>query len=384
MKKAASILCMSLVWMFFLGFQPTRALASEAAGDSSTSQAQQDPNDIGFFIRPILPENQVGDKVSYFDLMMTPGQRQALEVEIVNRNSYPIDVSVEAISASTSANGEIDYKTPGVQDESLLLPFTEVAAVRQAVLTVPAEGSISAFVDLAMPQQSFDGTVLGGLVFEKLLPEEDDTSASGSAAQGAVIQNTYSYVLGVKLAESDVAVAPAFALFEIETTLQGGQPAVIHYIRNTQAVIVKDMAVTLTIRREGADGTVASLERTVDMAPNSAMALAVTPLDGELASGRYTSTVDLATETESWTLEEGFEVDEQTARTIRAQTTQPVSGAQAAFPLWAVILIIALAAIAVLFAVLLIVAGHKKRRAEKVQQMARERDRFIHRGQGKQ
>lgn len=369
-------------------FPPARAAAPpvEDASGSSASQSESasedaaapDPHEIGFFIRPRLPENQ-REQASYFDLRVEPGGRQALEVEIVNRNSYAIDIGVEAVSASTNAAGAIDYKTPGVEDSSLALPFTSVAAPREDVVTVPAEGSVVAYIDLVLPAASFDGVVLGGLVFEKLAPEQaQDDGSSQEAPLGAVIQNTYSYVVGVVLNETDTPVAPDFELFEIEATTLNGRPAVIHYIRNTRPVLVKGMELKLDIYREGETTPVAGVEQAVDMAPNSVLALAVFPEDGELAAGRYTSKAALTLEDESWPLKGAFEVDAETAQTLRSETTQPVV-TESVFPVWAIVLIVALAA-AVLLLVLLLALTARRKREEARRLRALERDRFSHRG----
>ncbi len=72
-----------------------------------------------FTVQAVLPENQVNQNVSYFDLLMEPGDKQTLEVVLTNKTDKPVDVQVEAITASTNRNGIIDYSTPNISDETM-------------------------------------------------------------------------------------------------------------------------------------------------------------------------------------------------------------------------------------------------------------------------
>ena len=63
---------------------------------------------IGYYVRAVLPDNQISNNLSYFDLRMQPGQSQTLEVEVVNESDKVITVDLAAVSASTNRNGIIE------------------------------------------------------------------------------------------------------------------------------------------------------------------------------------------------------------------------------------------------------------------------------------
>lgn len=98
-----------------------------ASGLSAQATSEDATGDIGYYVRAVLPENQIDDNLTYFDLRMEPGKAQTLEVEVVNETNETITVDVAAISASTNRNGVIDYKTPAIRDVTLVHPFSELA-----------------------------------------------------------------------------------------------------------------------------------------------------------------------------------------------------------------------------------------------------------------
>jgi Bacterial protein of unknown function (DUF916)./Protein of unknown function C-terminal (DUF3324). len=240
----------------------------------------------GFSVHAIRPENQINDQVSYFDLHMQPNQTQTLSVEITNTFTTPITIIVEAISASTSQNGIIDYKTPGIQDETLRIPFSDISIVEEPSILVPANSTKTANITITMPDDMFDGVILGGLVFTREM--EEDTNA-----QTTSIKNQFNYVIGAKLSETQNIVLPQFEIVEIIPETVNYQPAFTHKIRNTQAAIVKNMSIDVSIVNEKHIVQATASMRGVDMAPNSIMPFIVTPNDTILKPGDYLSNIHL-------------------------------------------------------------------------------------------
>ena len=118
----------------------------------------------GYYVRAVLPDNQISNNLSYFDLRMQPGQSQTLEVEVVNESDKVITVDLAAVSASTNRNGIIDYKTPDIRDETLKIPFSEIAAPEDTSIVIEAHSTAMARITIDMPAEVYDGVVLGGLV----------------------------------------------------------------------------------------------------------------------------------------------------------------------------------------------------------------------------
>lgn len=327
------------------------------------SQQQEEAADsIGFYVRAILPENQINDRLSYFDLQMTPSQVQALEIEVVNETNESITVDIDAISASTNRNGVIDYKTPDIRDKTLRYPFSEIADIETQDLTIPANGTGIASIVINMPAEEYDGVILGGLVLTRRTEAEQETG------NGMSLQNVYSYVIGVKLSETDVPVEPDFEIESVQGESVNYQASMVHYIRNFTAAIAKDMNIQIAVTDEEGN-VVAEIERDgIDMAPNSTMPLAVsllpdggesngsgqTQTPGDLASGDYTSEIKIDHNGQTWDFIHKFTIGSAEADNINNETIGAGPEAGGSFDnLPIILLIIAIAVIAIMFVLLM-------------------------------
>lgn len=369
MKKIATALAATaLAVLVLLTAGALPAITAHAASASTGSG-------IGFYVKAVLPENQIDDSLTYFDLRVAPGQTQTLQVEVVNETDESITVDIGAISASTNRNGVIDYKTPNIRDKTLQHPFSEMAVLENTCLSIPAHKSQTARVTITLPQSEYDGVVLGALVFTRR-PED-----APAPSEGMALQNVYSYVIGVKLSENDTAVLPNFELESIEADTVNYQPAMVHLIRNKNAAIAKNMALHVVVRDESGN-TVAKVERTgVDMAPNSAMALAVTPGEGapsestaqtpgQLQPGHYTSEITLEMDGQSWNFQQAFTIGSIEAESINSESvgaTTPATG----LPLRTV-LVILLAVASLVILILVIILLRVLRRREETRELNRQ------------
>lgn len=319
-----------------------------------------DSSEVGFSVKAVLPENQNDTGVSYFDLRMVPGQEQDLVVQVVNSGDATIEIEVEAISASTNENGVIDYQTIDMHDETLETPFSDIASVQDSsVLTIAAHSSKSAVIHVVMPQKQYDGTVLGGLVFSK---RDADASSSETMEQESesdiTIKNVYSYVIGVKLTETDVVVSPDFEAVVAAPELTNYRVGVTHHIRNKEAAIAKDVTMDIEIYQQGGDTTIQTAhEDDISMAPNSVIPYAI-PWDGPLDPGSYVSHVTMTMEDRQWEFDMPFEVSASMAASINSGSVDMPEEV----PWWAIAVIILLA-ILIILATILLVLNWRKRKA---------------------
>ncbi|MEA5001902.1 MAG: DUF916 and DUF3324 domain-containing protein [Christensenella sp.] len=318
---------------------------------------------VGFSVSANLPENQKNSGVSYFDLQMEAKQKQALSVQVFNESTEEIKVKVAAISASTNANGIIDYKTPDVGDETLKTPFSEIAEVKTPELTIPAGKSATAVVGIEMPAEVYDGVILGGIVLTQVKEDEQTSQPSGQQAQqGVYINNEYSYVLGVKLTETDKEVLPAFVGVEAKPELLNYRVNVVHYIRNTEAAIAKNVQLDIEVYSQNEQAVVKTSTKTIDMAPNSVMPYAVM-WDGEIAPGKYVSNVSMKLEDKEWKFELPFEVSAQTAQEINKESVEQSQG----IPWWVILLIVILVVLILVIVFLLAAMKRRKKKEETVE-----------------
>lgn len=322
--------------------------------------AAEKSEEVGFSVSAVLPENQADSGVSYFDLQMEPGQKQDLRVQVYNENAEEIKVKAEAISASTNRNGIIDYKTSNVKDETLKIPFSEIAEVRTPLLTIPGGGTQTAIVSVEMPKEEYDGTVLGGIVLTQVKGDgQEQPESTREVQQGVYIDNEYSYVLGVKLQETNKAVLPAFEGIKAQPELVNYRVNVVHYIRNSEAAIAKNAEVSIEIYSESEQKAVKTDAKTIDMAPNSVMPYAVS-WGAEIAPGKYVSHVLMKQADREWNFDLPFEVSAQTAQQINHESVEE----KQAMPWWVLLLIVLIILLIVVIVILLIMMKRKKRDAE--------------------
>lgn len=313
--------------------------------------AADETNDIGFYVRARLPQNQLDDQLTYFDLRVAPGAVQTLEVEVVNETDEAMIIDLSAVSASTNRNGVIDYKTPDIRDVSLKVPFAEIASLENNALTLPARSTQTARITISLPPETFDGVVLGGLSFTRR-PAADQ-------AQGAAnVQNAYSYVVGVKLSETEAVVTPEFELDKISGELINYQGAFVHGLRNKNAAIAKGVSLSAAVKNAKGEVVAEVKEKTIDMAPNSLMPLALTPLGGTLNPGDYISEITMSHEGRSWSWQESFTIGSVDARSISEASV----GQTRTFPLQTLLLVLlTLAAVTIVTLLILLL---RRRKAE--------------------
>ena len=316
----------------------------------STPVIAATPSGSGFFVKARLPENQLNQTVSYFDLRMQPSQTQILEVEITNDFDTPISVNIEAISASTNRNGIIDYKTPDIQDESLHTPLSDIVTASEETLVILGNSTQIATFTVIMPDDSFDGTILGGLVFTREVDEEIQGDST-------IINNMFSYVIGLKLSELDTIILPEFEIVKVFPETVNYRPSFTHSIRNMRPLIIKGMNVRATVRdKSGAIQATTSMMN-VDMAPNSIMPLGAAPENGLLAPGKYHSAIELEYDGDIFTFDVPFTIEDTDAEQINAESVTKTSQTHNLLPL---ILIIALTII-----IFLVLLFFKKKKDEK-------------------
>ena len=269
---------------------------------------------VGFSITPVLPENQQQNGSTFFDLLVYPGQEQDLVVVVHNENPDDIIVLVEAVTASTNRNGDVDYTSKkATMDETLQIPLEEMITIPQTHYTVPADSSLPISVTLNVPEQPFDGIVLGSIRVLKEITEEE-------RAAGGMIVNQFAYVVAVRLAQSRDAgnIQPDFALGEVTAELVNHRASIVAQIRNPTPRLSSGTNVTATIYPKGSDQSIFSYDMPdVSFAPNSIFNLSFVDRAGYgIEAGEYTAKVCVEYLGETWDFERDFTITPQQAAVV--------------------------------------------------------------------
>jgi len=297
-----------------------------------------------FSVSAVLPENQRRNGSAFFDLLVHPGQKQDLIVEIRNTSSTEIVVLVETITASTSRNGQINYTASGEMDDSLEFSFSDMVAMPQSYYDIPAESTIQVPISLTVPDAPFAGAILGSIrVLREATQEEKD-------AAGAIV-NQYAHVTAVRLVQSENAedIQADFALGEINVELVNYRASIIANVSNTQPIIIKGATASAVIYPKGSDQAIfeSSIE-SLDFAPNSVFPYSFVDREGYgIDAGDYTAVISIGYGGRDWSFKQDFTIEPKAADAVNEgavnQHGQVRPGAEpvapAGTPVWVYIMI---------------------------------------------
>ena len=271
---------------------------------------------IEYSVRAIIPDNQIDNRLTYFDLRMEPGQIQELSLTVQNSSNEEIQLMIEPNTALTNQNGVIDYSHHEIEekDSSLRYSFSELISEKQLV-TVGANETKEVNFILEMPDEIFDGIILGGFYIYQVNKEEPE--------QTVMLQNQFAFVIGVKLSMTDLEITPDLALNDIQSTLINYRTAVTANIQNTEATIINNLDVSAQITREGEKAILYETSRTgLSMAPNSNFDFPISLENQPIEAGQYQLYLTATNGEQAWEFERSFEIDSEIASELNQEAIE--------------------------------------------------------------
>ena len=244
---------------------------------------------VGYTVNAVLPKNQDDSSATYFALRVKPGQRQNLTVAISNETKKSQRFQVNVNQAVTNNNGVIDYsQTNPDLDSSLKVGIRDVFAKQKLpTVTVPAKSSKNVSVQLKMPTKKINGMILGGINVRKL------GTSNNQAKQGVSLTNTFAYVIGVRLRESAINVAPNMALLSVKAGQSNSLNQVNAVLQNPEPGIMSNLKVKAQVTKANDSKVILQNEKSnMAMAPNSHFTYALPWGNKQLKAGTYTLTLD--------------------------------------------------------------------------------------------
>ncbi|MDR2654514.1 MAG: DUF916 and DUF3324 domain-containing protein [Oscillospiraceae bacterium] len=366
-KSGKSIVFYLLVFVMLSGLTIFPGYADE--------ESEINLNKVNFTAQAVLPENQIQNNASgsnpklYFDLKMEPEQEQLLELIVTNKSEEEITVGVSTLTASTNGNGIIAYPEDGLYDESLVYKFSDIAKAEEDEVKIPKLESKSVFVRVKMPKDRYDGVLMGGI---SVLQKPLDSEMNLESEMGIVKQ--LRYIIGVRLAENlDLKFEPEFEIGDIESAIVDYYPAIVVPIKNTQALIARQIRAEVKVYPAGSGEVYA--ERVMDdaeMAPNSILPFPLKDETGErFRAGDYRAEVKLELEGQTYEFAKDFvltqeKVDE--VNTSIANIYNPVIPASAQEQEGGsnIILIVVISAVASIIIILSVLLILRKKKIKKI------------------
>lgn len=313
---------------------------------------------VGFNYKVIKPENQK-NQVGYFDLKMSPGQKQTVQIELSNGTDDEMTIGVSLNGAKTNGNGVIEYGPTIIEnDKSLKYNFVDVVKGPKEV-KLPAKTMVPLNLEITMPESSFDGSISGGIQLKQVNQAEKDSEKK------AGITNEYAFLVGMILSETDKKVAPNLEFNKAYAGLTNYRNAIFLNFSNVEAEYLEDMTVDAQIMKGDAKEVLYDTKKAgMRMAPNTLIDFPVEMNGDRMEPGDYTAHVLVTSGKEKWEWTEKFTITNDEADKFNSQD---VSLTQERGINWVLIAIIVGAVIAVALIVFFIirVVGKNKRKKKK-------------------
>ncbi len=231
----------------------------------NTASAQEN-QEIGFSYRNIPVKNQLSSG-SFFDLMMKPGQKQALLTEITNTSNEEIVIKVTVSNATTAESGIINYSPSNAKNTDELKPSLKELAKVPKTITIPKGATRNLKIELTMPKEKFAGILLGGIQLEQVITESEDNNKKKDQS---FVSSQFAYVYSISLRESkeEQKIELTYLDSQFQSTTEGER--VVTRFSNDSAAIVKGMQVEAEITAKNSEKVLISKKTSnLKMAPQS-------------------------------------------------------------------------------------------------------------------
>ncbi|EOV9529248.1 DUF916 and DUF3324 domain-containing protein [Bacillus cytotoxicus] len=268
--------------------------------------------EMKFAVTAVIPENQIDKNQSYFDLKMKPGQKQTLQVQMKNDTDKDVIVETYANTAITNSNGIVDYSTKNPKfDSTLKFPFSKIAKVQKET-KIPAKSTVTLDVNVEMPNEPFDGVILGGLYFK----EKEDEKIKGKS-DNVQIKNKYAYAIGVVLSETNNEVKPDLKLNDIKPGQVNARNVVTANLQNTKAAMLKHLTVDAKVYTEKGKNILHETKKEdLRMAPNSNFDYAISWENKALEPGTYRLEMKATDGDQKWEWTKKFTIEGDKAKEL--------------------------------------------------------------------
>ncbi|MDO1604482.1 DUF916 and DUF3324 domain-containing protein [Lactobacillus sp. YT155] len=269
--------------------------------------------DAGFTINAKLPDNQYDDSVTYFDLLMKPGQNQKLVLTVENLTGMSKTIKVSPNSAYT-ANGASEAYDKYNQNKNghQIYSFKNIVSQPQTVKLKAHETKDISF-EVRMPTTKYQGILEGAFY----ATDVSDKKSNQSNNNGFSIKNRYSMAVGLILREHENQhVQPDFKLRQIRPSASNYtlNSAILTEIENNKNATIGNLSITTTITPAGSSKVLLEKsENNRSVAPNSSFLYGIGLGNKWLNPGKYHLKMIATNGVQRWVINKDFTIDFMTA-----------------------------------------------------------------------
>ncbi|WP_157456337.1 DUF916 and DUF3324 domain-containing protein [Carnobacterium maltaromaticum] len=357
-KMALSIMSIGLLFISF----------------SMRVSAEENPSNVA--ISAVIPDNQIDKNKTYFDLLMTPGEEQELEVVLTNSSDEAITMESSVNSAITNDNGVVDYSQAKPKyDKTLKHPLSSIATFEKEQV-IPANSKKTMKIKIKMPETEIKGIIAGGVY----LSAKDNEDAAKNDDSGVQIKNKYVYVVGIQLrTREDISDVQPDLVLDKKLI----QPKQVNYrnylginLQNKEPVFIRDLTVEAKIYKKGSNEVfVESKNENLKMAPNSNFNYGVNWNNKEFEAGTYRAKVTAIAkdyDNKTWNWDEEFTI---TAKDAKDLNEKAIDLEFKKTPIW-IYFAIAGGILLLLIVIIYLIKRHidKKKEAQRKAQLRKKRE----------
>ncbi|MFF2459738.1 DUF916 and DUF3324 domain-containing protein [Peribacillus simplex] len=266
--------------------------------------------EFNFAVETVIPKNQVDKKKTYFDLMMKPGQKQVLEINLRNDTENDVNINPLIHSATTNLNGVVEYGENDIESDSTLLYKMEDIVKTEEEIIIPAKGNYKVKMDVVMPKEDLDGVLAGGIILQEKTEGTGDKQKENENNKGLSIENEFAYVVAILLRENENEVKPEIQLNDVFPDQINARNVINANIQNIMPMYMNQMTVKAKVTKKG-DSQVMyeSNKEGMQMAPNSNFDYPISLHGERLEAGEYTLEMTAASMGEEWHWKRNFKID---------------------------------------------------------------------------
>ncbi len=276
--------------------------------------------EMNFSVKAALPKNQINHNIGYFDLRMKPEQIQTIQVILENSTNEEVVVEVYPNVATTSSIGNVDYSEANSEyDDSLAYPFSELVTTENEVNIQP-HSSYTLDVTIQMPEESFDGMILGGLYF---IEKDTDAENSEESVKATQVENRFSYTIGVKLTETDVQVTPELLLNKVYPSQVNYRNVVNVHLQNPTATVIENLEIEAAVYSKNGNKLLYQMNKgKITMAPNSNFDYGISLEKQRFKSGVYRLEMTAVSGEQQWEWTELFTIEKEEAEFFNSEAVE--------------------------------------------------------------
>ncbi|MGX7265614.1 DUF916 and DUF3324 domain-containing protein [Enterococcus crotali] len=301
MKKRAFIFLLSLIYI------ASFVLPTQLAYADDSKKKEEQKNPLGFSYKVIKPDNQQNPQVGYYDLRMTPGQKQTVQIDLTNDGDQEVEVEVSINGAKTNGNGVIEYGPSSIDnDKSLKYDFKEVVKGEESV-KIPPKTTVPLKLAITMPESSYDGMISGGIEMKRHISKEEQAKQKG-------VVNEYAFLVGMVLTETDTTVQPELELNKVYAGLSNYRNSIFVNLSNIEAAILDDLTLDVQIMSKESDSVIYDTKKAgMRFAPNSMMDFPISMNGEKMVPGKYRAHVLATSKDRKWEWTEEFTITDEDA-----------------------------------------------------------------------